>query len=505
MPAKPDKPTSEEKSPPARKRAGRVTKAGKGTPAKYEPGEAVPPSPPASPAGTVSGFDPAAVAEAHGLYRHNRKDGAYYLRAPDGEFIALCWREVKQLLRGAVRQKPQEGEIDSESDRLQKHVLFHRRVDCVLDGLAGHRPGRYTFEGISFLVTKAPRLIEPAEGHFPLIEKFIAELLPDTGDGVLQWLLFCGWLKTAVEAVRAGAQRAGQLLILCGKADDGKSRLQHFLITPALGGRHAPPGKYLLGDTQFNSEMFAAEHLLMEDPASGLKKEDRQKFKQNLKGVAVNDSAPYHEKGRPAITLAPVWRLSLSLNDGPDDLAILPPPSVDFGEKTIMLRTSRPSCLPGASEEERKQFRDTIRAELPAFLFFLLNGLDCLLTPALRGSRFFVRSYENPTIREAMEEETPHFQLLEMLDAAQPWLKSEKGFWIGKASALRAVLEDDGDTSDDFGRWQKHNNLVRCLGRLRQDRPGRVSYVHHGDGGKWKVWPPEKPANATPDTSADAL
>ena len=506
MPAKPDKPTSEEKSPSARKRAGRVTKAGKGTPAKHEPGAAVPPStPPAPPVGTVSGFDPAPVAEAHGLYRHNRKDGAYYLRGPDGEFLALSWREAKQLLRGVVRGKPQEGEIESEADRLQTHIILHRRVDYVLDGLAGYRPGLVNYEGVSVLVTKPPRLIEPAEGEWPLVENMLAELLPDTGDGVKQWLLFCGWLKYGIEAVRAGEPRAGQILILAGKANDGKSRLQHFIITPALGGRHADPGPFLLNDTAFNSECFSAEHLLMEDVASSQKKEDRQKLKQKLKQLAVNDSQRYHEKGRPAVTLSPLWRCSLSLNDGPDDLSILPAPSADFAEKTLMLRTSRPSCLPGASEAERRTFRETIRAEMPAFIYWLLNHFEGLLPAELRGDRFGVRSYENPSIREAMEEETPHFQLLEMLDAAQPWLKSEKGFWIGKASALRAVLEDDGDTSDDFGRWQKHNNLVRCLGRLRQDRPGRVSYVHHGDGGKWKVWPPEKLANATPDTSADAL
>jgi hypothetical protein len=287
-----------------------------------------------------------------------------------------------------------------------------------------------------------------------------------------------------------------------GKADSAKSRLQHFIITPCLDGRHADPGPFLMGETQFNAEMIGVSHLLMEDPASGLKSADRQKFKQKLKQAAVSDSVRYHPKGRDAMTLAPVQRCSISLNDGPDDLRILPEPSKDFTEKAIILSTTRPSCLPGSCERERAAFRQTIKAQLPAFLFFLLNGLDPLIPDKLRQGRFGVMSWENPSIREAMEEETPHFQLLEMLDAAQPWLKSDKGFWIGKASALRAVLEDDGDTSDDFGRWQKHNNLVRCLGRLRQDRPGRVSYVHHNDGGKWKIFPTEKPANETPDKEA---
>jgi len=480
-----------------------VTKAGKSTPAQHEPGAPLPPAE-GTPAPPAAGkFDAAAVAEAHGIFRLNKKDGPYYLRGPDGEFIALGWREVKQLLRGVVRGKPQEGEIESEADRLQTHIILHRRVDYVLEGLAGYRPGLVNYEGVNVLVTKPPRLIEPVEGEFPLIERFIGELLPDTGDGVKQWLLCCGWLKYGIEAVRAGVQRAGQILILAGKQDDGKSRLQHFIITPALGGRHADPGPFLLNDTNFNSECFSAEHLLMEDVASSQKKEDRQKLKQKLKQLAVNDSQRYHEKGRPAVTLSPLWRCSLSLNDGPDDLSILPAPSPDFTEKTLMLRTSRPACLPGASEAERRAFRDTIRAELPAFIHWLLHYFDALLPAELRGDRFGVRSYENPAIRAAMKEEVPHFQLLEMIDTAQPWLKcGERGYWRGKASHLAAVLEDDGDTSDEFGRWAKHNNLVRCLGRLKDGCPSRVAHVHIGNGEDWRIYPPEKSATTTPDTAA---
>ena len=50
--------------------------------------------------------------------------------------------------------------------------------------------------------------------------------------------------------------------------DSGKSRLQN-LITPLLGGRVANPYHYMTGKSNFNSELFGAEHLMIEDePAS---------------------------------------------------------------------------------------------------------------------------------------------------------------------------------------------------------------------------------------------
>jgi hypothetical protein len=121
----------------------------------------------------------------------------------------------------------------------------------------------------------------------------------------------------------------------------------------------------------------------MEDTPASMKRDERNQFKQKLKGVAVNDSVKFHAKNRSAATLHPVWRLSMSLNKTPDDLAILPPPTSDWTEKSIMLATSRPAFLP-SSDEERAEWRAAFKREMPAFLYYLLYVHE--IQPCYRGT-----------------------------------------------------------------------------------------------------------------------
>jgi hypothetical protein len=320
----------------------------------------------------------------------------------------------------------------------------------------------------------------------------IRGLLPPDENGVDQAEIFLAWLQMAVRAVR-GEPRSGQLLLLVGKKGDGKSRLQHFVITPLLGGRSADPMPYLLGESQFNSEFFETEHLTSEDPAASIKRDARNQFKQKLKGVAVNDTARYHAKNRPAVTLRPVWRMSISLNDTPDDLAILPPPSSDWTEKTIMLSTKRPAFLPGASEAERREWREKLAEEMPAFLHYLLHVHET--AEEYRGPRFGVVSYEAPSIRAHLEEGAPWAQLLAEIDDWAPWIGQPGGYHKAKLHELEASLTSTSrDTWQGMERLLKRHSLAYLLRQIQAEQPERVSKSRTGTkgGGRyWLLWSPQ--------------
>lgn len=380
--------------------------------------------------------------------------------------------------------------MHTEEQRLHTYVLQQRNVSHVMEGLAGHPVGMFKFEGSKVLVLSAAEHIQPAPVPFPLLRQYLQELLPAGRDGVKQWLLFSGWMRRSIVAVTESQPLAGQILILCGGTGHGKSFLQHNIITPSLGGRSADPGPFLLKETNFNSECFASESLVMEDPASGLKKAERHYFKQKLKGFAANPKARFHEKGRPAVTLPPIWRVSISINDGPNDLAILPPPSQDFNEKVLMFQTARPSCLPGASGEERARFRESLRRELPGYIHWLMNGFEASFPADLVDSRYGVRSYENPALRESLKEGDPCWQLLEMIDQAKPWLRSSKGVWKGSISGLEDLLEGDGDVSSRYEKWRRWHALVDAMQHLRIENPDRVRYGGASNA-RWSIFPPE--------------
>jgi hypothetical protein len=287
------------------------------------------------------------------------------------------------------------------------------------------------------LVREGPRLIEPKTGDFSKIEAFLTALLG--GDGTV---LFCGWLKVAFEALRAGERRPGQALIMIGPPDCGKSRIQHQIITPMLGGRSADPKSYFFGRTDFNAELVGAEHLLIEEIPSSSRHEERQFFGERIKEIVANDTARLHKKNRDACTVSPFWRLSISLNDQPEKLRCLPPLTDDLGEKIIILEAkSAPEFWQRFTNDDdpRKAFREAIDRELPAFADFLL-GMP--IPERFKGRRYGVTSHIPEEIAQTLFEGEPEHHLLLLLDKAGIFEDGEA--WEGDAEDLKQHLCSDG-------------------------------------------------------------
>src|SRR5262249_29583083 len=154
-------------------------------------------------------------------------------------------------------------------------------------------------------------------GEWPVLEKLLSNLLIDkVENGVTcdQRPYVYAWLKFAVEALWAGQRRPGPVLILPGPRDCGKSLLQN-LTTELLGGRVKKPYRYMSGRTDFNGELFEAEHLMIEDEAPSTDLRSRRAFGTHIKSFAVNETHSCHAKNKQALTLKPFWRVTISLND----------------------------------------------------------------------------------------------------------------------------------------------------------------------------------------------
>ena len=278
-----------------------------------------------------------------------------------------------------------------------------------------HHQGPIECYGNRILVTTSPKLIEPIFGDWPTIEALIKNLLSDGRYD--QRVYVYAWLKFACEALRAGRKRPGPALVLAGPRNSGKSLLQN-LFTEILGGRAAKPYRYMSGRTDFNAELFGAEHLMIEDETPSTDIRSRRTLGTNIKAFAVNKSQSCHAKGRQAITLSPFWRLSISLNDEPEDLMILPPISDSeedsIGDKIILLR-ARKAEMPMKTEElsEFDAFWETLISELPAFCHFL----DCWQVPEeLRHSRFGFKVWQHPELLLALDALAPETRLLSFID-----------------------------------------------------------------------------------------
>jgi hypothetical protein len=207
--------------------------------------------------------------------------------------------------------------------------------------LAGYSKGVYSFDGRRVLVVNSPNIIGPTKGGWSTIRTLLVQMF---GEFQLQYLY--GWLQIAYTALVSGEFTPGQVLVLVGAADCGKSFLQNKIITPLLGGRSAKPYQYMTAQTSFNSDLFKGEHLIIADETPATDYDSRCAFGAGIKNIVAEPMQRLHAKGKDAMMLEPFWRVSMSLNDEPENLMVLPPYNDSIKDKLILFKVDRAQCLP---------------------------------------------------------------------------------------------------------------------------------------------------------------
>ncbi len=201
------------------------------------------------------------------------------------------------------------------------------------------------------------------------------------------------------------------------------------------------------GGTGFNSELFGSEHLVIDDEFGHTDFRSRQKLTAAVKNFTAAGSQRCHGKGKEALTLKPFWRLSISVNDEPESLLVLPLMDDSVADKMMIFKISnRPMPMPTSTLEETDAFWKQLMAEFPAFLHHLIT----LQVPeAMRSSRYGVRHFHHPEVMEAIDSLSPEAKLLSMLDDYFAPLATP---WTGTADALQRLLEAEGSDNQHEAR-----------------------------------------------------
>jgi hypothetical protein len=345
--------------------------------------------------------------------------------------------------------------------------------------LAGYPSGIHEVAGNRVLVTRGPKLIEPVRGASPTLRDFFRQLLGK------QWPTFYGWLKSARQSLMSGAPwRPGQALAIAGPAGCGKSLCQN-LITEMLGGRIGKPYRYMAGLTTFNADLLAAEHLMIEDDPSSFDIRTRKFFGSQLKIMTVNRTQSHHSKGRDAITLTPYSRISITLNDEPDSLMVLPPIDDDLADKIILLKADVVT-FPYKEGDDKgyRRYWSTLIDELPAFLYNLDRWE---IPPAIRDKRFGVKAFHNEELLGKLDSQSPENHLWEMIEVAGIVSKNG-GWWRGSARELRVSLVQVLGPAEVDSALKFKTAAGTYLERLSKKRPDEVQKLSSNHGNAvWQI------------------
>jgi len=410
--------------------------------------------------------------------------GTYYRKVASGEYQKVSRSSLFiHLKKLGFSSKTAEGETLCPKDRAIDHIETRCAVGYA-DPLAGYPVGLHEVHGEKILVTVSARHIEPKEGNWETLRAVFEGLL-----GAEQCGHFYAWLQVGIESLRAGRMRPGQALVIAGEPQCGKSLVQ-ALVTELLGGRVASPYSYMTHKTNFNSDLFKAEHQAIEDKAESPHPAMRKAFAAEIKNTTVNRAQRCEKKNREALTLYPFWRLSITLNDDAPSLQVLPQLESGLRDKLILLKAKAfPLPVDTSQPAGEELLWKTLTDELPAFIFYLLN--DFKIPDDWRDARFGVRAYHNPYILALMDSTSSEHKLLELIDGCDLWGMLPLDPWEGRAAELEERLIDRyGRTASRLLSYDSACGQYLAMLGARTDRV--TSRILHGHT-LWKITPPPSP------------
>jgi hypothetical protein len=376
----------------------------------------------------------------------------YYRKENDGCYGTLCREDA--LLHLAVHGYNLKREDGSPSPAdFALHKLQSENRVAFAGPICGRSVGLYTMNEARVLCTSSPSTMETKEGPFPRITAYIESFLGagKTPLAVQQRDILEAWIKLGRVAVKNPHRYLpGQILTIVGPANCGKSMFQKLFLTPAFGGRVANPGQWLVGKTTFNSEMWGAEHLALGDSKLGRTGAEREDFRDALKEIVASPDYPFHPKNKPARTMTPIWRISMTTNMESSSLNHLPAMNGSFDDKIIILQGYSPdvSFWDENDPEGRLRFEAGIKEELPAYFHYIDNKE---IPSNLKKGRFGVTEWHHPEILAKMILNTPKQYaeyavekwITEIAKSTDPVAAKQKTITMHAGDIFKAVDHDD--------------------------------------------------------------
>lgn len=437
----------------------------------------------ASGSGTVPPDPEEAFASKPGLaeYFYEEASQRFWLKNKALKWCDLSEGGFKRHLKNeGLRDKPAPGKIISPIDIKVSSIEQDFRV-AYAGLLAGSKAGLQWNAGRRVLVSEDPIMIEPVKGTWPILEKFFEGLLKGTEPTdevggkieIDQRPHFFAWLQHVVQCFRDGRTDTGLALCMAGEPNSGKTFLA-MLIRWILGGRVARPYDAMIGKDHFNRDVVEAVlQLVDDDNQADTRLEARLKFAGELKKIVANSEVRMRSMHKDGFTVEVLRRLVVLVNLQLSRLMVLPPLDGDVNDKILLLKGySRPpppepitmetpaeqACwpapMPTRTPVEKEAYRTTVRAELPAFLFWLLQEFK--MPSRVSGGRFVVRHWHHPALVSALQDLSPHMRIWELILRSQcvlqvwraqgenePGLLSWRDEWKGSASQLEQLLKGE--------------------------------------------------------------
>lgn len=391
---------------------------------------------------------------------------------------------ILRLKGRGLSDKCPKGATQSDAERVLDHIQQVNRVQGAAP-LINQPKGIVTYDGRRILNIADLTPVKPVPGptgdpekDFPFIWKFLSGFFARPEEMPREY--FLAWLQRSYRVVLEHRRFMGQAVFVCGPKNNGKTLLCLRIVAPLMGNRVENPIDYMSGDTNFNSELFSAALLAVNDEDSPGSDAARKRMLAKLKGLVVNPVHKYHAKFEKPVSIAWQGRIFVTLNDDPGSVGMLLEVEANTRDKQMYF-ASQPYAGVFPPQDILEPMIDK---ELPYFAHWLLNWVP----PAevLSDDRMGVKSYFDKHILELSHQQTFASNLNELLKV---WMRtdavwSENKVWDGSPTDLLSCLQSNDLTAGIARDWTQAK-VVRALTSLaKQDNSGVEFFGEDGRGFK---------------------
>jgi hypothetical protein len=434
------------------------------------------------------------------------KQGRRYWRKTGDVYCCDTVEDLRRWLKSRghsasiSKAEHQAGETLSEVDKAILKIQECRRVH-IAGEFAGWHTGVHAISGRQVLVTEQLKIIKarnPGEKQpqldagetcvlddkchgWPNIGRIFQSRL-HAGDRASGWQAHtcCAVIQRAYGALVRGRPKRCQAMVFAGDPSAGKSLFIDAILRPIMGDRAAYPLQYMLGQTDFNSEMHEAALWKVDDEATRTKISDRKHLAAKLKQAVAVKGARLHEKGKAAKEIETMNSLVFAVNLEEQNLLVLPPLDNDVEGKIHLFKYHNAEwpCWPLSEAAEEDANAAILRAELPYFLHWLTHKFE--VPEEIWDQRFGVKSFYHEEILEKLDflsNEARFWNLIErVLCRPIPNAIPAKWYsWEGTASELYQVLREHDDVSYEEKKHLPDPN--HTMGKFLKKLAGRPSYT----------------------------
>lgn len=417
----------------------------------------------------------------------------YYMKDAHGHWVSRERADTIQHLK-IDRSVSSKAEKDGSSE-IERAMCYIRNHQKVVDALpyVMQPEGPIYRNGKRILNISQLRVMTPAEGvavwgpdgQFPWISKFIEYLFenPKARETILAWAhrAYTGAYKLQPEG--------GQALFIAGPVGIGKTLFSRSVLAPLFGGL-AEAGAFLLGEDNFNSELFNAYYWAIDDSEPTSAPDKLRKWTAGIKRAVANGMWRFNEKFKAAGMVEWLGRLVVTLNADPESIQIIPDLSSSIKDKLIIVRTTEKKSL---VFPPRYELAKILEKELPFFARYLL---DYQIPEELVGeNRFGVKDYADDSIVEVANQSCVLNNFHEIFaDWRTEFFKMNPQIseWSGTAFQFHKSLTEDprsGQTLKGLTAHRVSSSLTSMLGKKYKGLSAKTS----ADDDKLKIWTITKP------------